>query len=77
MDVGNQRLQLLLGCARRKIGDLRLEGTGILRGRVDDLGAELQDCIIPPAQMGREPGWIRIQSDAQQGIGTLPGSLEI
>ncbi len=43
---------------------------------IDDLGAELEDGVRAPLQVGREAGWVGVQANAQQAVALPPGSLE-
>jgi hypothetical protein len=72
--MGDQPFQLVLGAVRSKVSYLRLEGDDQIGSGINNGGAKV---INPPCialQMIREPGRVRVESDAQQRPITQLGS---
>jgi hypothetical protein len=72
VDVRDHALQRRLGADRREMRDLRLEGTDQFGGCVDDRTAEREHRIGIGAQVRRKFSRLRIQADAEQGVGFPP-----
>jgi hypothetical protein len=60
VNVSDQRLELVFGALRGEIGDLGLERTDQIGGRVDDRTAKFENGIVTVGQMGRHAIWVRI-----------------
>ena len=76
VNVGDQRLQFILGAVRREVRDLRLEGAHQIRGGIDDRAAEGEDRVGACAHCSRQPCGIGVEPHAQQRIGATPRGAE-
>jgi len=72
MDMRDQPRERVLGTERGEVRDLRLEAAYIGRGGVDDVAAESEHRIGIGGEPCRELRRFRIQSDADQRVGSRP-----
>ena len=72
MDMGDQRLKLIFGAMRGKVGDLWFEAANEIGGGINDVGTKTKDGVIPALEVNRKFGGIGVEANAKQRIILFP-----